>query len=289
MKYIKPSFEEILLDNPYDFIALVGHNCYQVDRSNDNEAFVKRLINNRHLAMVEHYNFNAEISHELFNDLILENNKFIKLVCDKDKFYVSFTLRVLLETFDTNNVSPICKLISLLPSDIIALFDGYSKIDIDGKLMTEDEVNILSTKFYDVLKHVTIKMITDRGVTHEIVRHRLCSFAQESTRYCNYAKEKFGNELTFIEPIDYCDNKSSYDQTFSFLEKEYLAMIDKGVTPELARSILPNKLKASIIITANIAEWKSIFELRTSPRSHPDMREIMIPIKDYFVNKGYLR
>ncbi len=289
MKYIKPSFEEILLDNPYDFIALVGHNCYQVDRSNDNEAFVKRLINNRHLAMVEHYNFNAEISHELFNDLILENNKFIKLVCDKDKFYVSFTLRVLLETFDTNNVSPICKLISLLPSDIIALFDGYSKIDIDGKLMTEDEVNILSTKFYDVLKHVTIKMITDRGVTHEIVRHRLCSFAQESTRYCNYAKEKFGNELTFIEPIDYCDNKSFYDQTFSFLEKEYLAMIDKGVTPELARSILPNKLKASIIITANIAEWKSIFELRTSPRSHPDMREIMIPIKDYFVNKGYLR
>ena len=289
MRYIKPSFTEIKDLKPYDFIALVGHNCYQVDRTNDNEAFVKRLIKNRHLAMVEHYSYVAKINCKLFDRLIKANNRFLTLVRDNRKCYVEFNLRILLETFDQDKNSPILDLVSLLDDDIIALFEGYEKREVKGKLLSKASISRLPQHLYDKLKFVTLKIITDRGVTHELVRHRICSFAQESTRYCNYAKDKFGNELTFILPIDYKENKKFYDESFTKDEESYLEMMKEGIAPELARSILPNKLKTSIIVTCSVDEWKKIFELRTSPRAHPDMREIMIPIKEYFLKKGYLK
>lgn len=291
MKYINPSFSEICELDFYTKIALVAHNCYQVDRNDKPKEFVKRLIGFKHLAMIEHYHFVADISKSFYQELINFNSPFLILVNKNDKYYVNFTLRILLEDYESKKSKVLEGLISLLPDDIIELFPNFTKsISFNGKLLTEDEVNNLPYDLFYKLKDVSLKIITDRGVTHELVRHRLASYAQESTRYCNYAKNKFGNELTFITPLDYDLHKQDYDKTFSFIEKEYIYMInDLRMTAEMARAILPNKLKASIIITANIEEFDKIFALRLDPHAHPDIRLVFKPIKEYFINKGYLQ
>jgi len=137
-----------------------------------------------------------------------------------------------------------------------------------------------------VLEHsiMSVKFITDRGVSHEIVRHRLCSFTQESTRYCNYSKDKFDNQLTFIKPIGMEDkNRFIIWQTAMIeAEKYYLMLIDNKESPQQARSVLPNSLKTEIVVTANFREWKHIFQLRAiSKNAHPQMRDLMIPLYSY--------
>jgi thymidylate synthase (FAD) len=138
-----------------------------------------------------------------------------------------------------------------------------------------------------VLEHsfLSVKFITDRGVSHELVRHRLCSFTQESTRYCNYSKDKFNNELTFIWPVWY-DQESSpsafWLASVATAEKDYLALLNLGWNPQQARSVLPNSLKTEIVVTANFREWKHIFKLRAiSKAAHPQMRDLMIPLYNY--------
>lgn len=111
-----------------------------------------------------------------------------------------------------------------------------------------------------VLEHCsfTVKFICDRGVSHEIVRHRMASYCQESTRYCNYGKGKFGEEITVIEPCFWKPNTPSYDHWASSCFKaecEYFWLIDNGATPQEARSVLPNSLKTEVVMTANIREW----------------------------------
>jgi thymidylate synthase (FAD) len=128
---------------------------------------------------------------------------------------------------------------------------------------------------------LSVLFIVDRGISHELVRHRMASFAQESTRYCNYAKEKFGRELTFIKPAFLEEDYKAYDlwhEAMEQAEKSYLAMIDLGLAPGLARSVLPNSLKTEIVITANFREWRHIFTLRTSHNAHLQMRQVMIPL-----------
>lgn len=117
----------------------------------------------------------------------------------------------------------------------------------------------------------------DRGVTHEIVRHRLASYSQESTRYCNYANDKFGAELTFIKPIFWDEDSVPFHEWVAMMEdieEIYLRFIAYGVKPEEARSILPNSLKTEIIITMNLREWRHFFKMRLSKRAHPQMREV---------------
>lgn len=134
--------------------------------------------------------------------------------------------------------------------------------------------------------YMTVKFIVDRGVSHELVRHRLCSFAQESTRYCNYSKEKFGNELTFIEPY-YFKNaphesvKNFWKQAMNKCEDAYMAMLEAECTPEEARCVLPNSLKTEVIMTADMREWRNIFKLRAAGehgKPHPQMLEVMVPL-----------
>lgn len=143
--------------------------------------------------------------------------------------------------------------------------------------------NIIKSGHESVIEHVslTFKIICDRGVTHEIVRHRLASYSQSSTRYCNYASDKFGNELTFIKPCFWNEDDENYllwKQTLEVAEKNYLAMIKNGARPEQARSILPNSLKTEIYMTANLREWRHFLKLRTSKRAHPQMREVALKI-----------
>lgn len=140
---------------------------------------------------------------------------------------------------------------------------------------------------------MSVKFVVDRGVSHELVRHRIASFAQESTRYVNYSLDKFGNEINVIdlEPGMMIDGKMKnmtsqeltaiYQEWISSMydaEKHYMKMIELGATPQIARSVLPNSTKTEITITANYREWRNFFKLRVPSTAHPQMREVTIPL-----------
>jgi thymidylate synthase (FAD) len=158
--------------------------------------------------------------------------------------------------------------------------DFIKKIMKDGHLSVIEHVSI------------TVRFIHNRGFSHELVRHRLASFTQESTRYCNYSAERFGNELTFIEPYwknltDPADYKYLlWKHEMKDIEEVYMIYLKVDtekpplLPPQAARGILPNDLKTDIVVTANLREWKHIFELRTSEKAHPDMVRVMKPLKE---------
>ncbi|MDY0251188.1 MAG: FAD-dependent thymidylate synthase [Pseudomonas sp.] len=128
----------------------------------------------------------------------------------------------------------------------------------------------------------TVEFVCDRGVSHELVRHRLASVNQSSTRYCNYSKEKFGNEITVIRPFFWDKNSHEYSlwaMAMDECERMYLALIGGyKATPQEARSVLPNSLKTDIVVTANMRSWRHLFKLRCSPKAHPQMRQSMLPV-----------
>lgn len=142
---------------------------------------------------------------------------------------------------------------------------------------------ILKSGHESVLEHekITVRFICDRGVTHEIVRHRIASYSQESTRYCNYSKDRFGNEITFIRPFFWAEDEEKYavwKSTMQEIENAYAKLISLGAKPEEARSILPNSVKTELVVTMNLREWRHFFRLRTSERAHPQMREVALPL-----------
>lgn len=147
---------------------------------------------------------------------------------------------------------------------------------------------------------LSIKFTVDRGVSHELVRHRIASFAQESTRYVNYSLDKFGNEINVInirDGIDLDNKMKNMDSSiidailrewFSAMkdtEKHYMKMIELGATPQIARSVLPNSTKTEITITANYREWRAFFKLRVPATAHPQMREVTIPLLKELKNR----
>ena len=134
-----------------------------------------------------------------------------------------------------------------------------------------------------VLEHesVTVRFICDRGVSHEIVRHRIASFSQESTRYCNYSGDRFGSGLAVIKPYLLKEKTGAYTSWITAMfvaEKEYFAMLNWGCTPQEARSVLPNSIKTEVIMTANLREWRHFLKLRTAKAAHPQMRELTVPL-----------
>jgi thymidylate synthase (FAD) len=166
---------------------------------------------------------------------------------------------------------------------------------------TEDKITADSAKKFikkildmwheSVIEHcnITVRVVCDRGVTHEIVRHRIASYTQESTRYCNYSKGKFGGEITVIKPCfwnsDSAEDKEKFEiwgKAMKSAEKTYLELIRLGASPQEARSVLPNSLKTEIVMTMNLREWRHFFKLRTSNAAHPQMREIARPLLDEF-------
>lgn len=191
----------------------------------------------------------------------------------------------------------------ILPSiEIIDNIDGtkiIKKIETIGRVcyksegkITEDSAgnfiaNIIKNGHESVVEHETIsvRVICDRGVSHEIVRHRIASYSQESTRYCNYSNKKFGKELTVIKPIFWAEGSKEYKvwlEMMNEIEKKYNMLVEMGAKPQEARSILPNSLKTEIIMTMNLREWRHFFKLRTSLRAHPQMREVAIMILEKF-------
>lgn len=141
-----------------------------------------------------------------------------------------------------------------------------------------------------VLEHgvISVKFICDRGVSHEIVRHRLASYCQESTRYCNYHQYKFGDEITVIQPCFFEPGYELYDRWYAACEeaeKSYFNLLDMGAIAQEARSVLPNSLKTEVVMTANIREWRHFLKLRCSERAHPQMREVALMLLRIFVEK----
>lgn len=141
--------------------------------------------------------------------------------------------------------------------------------------------NIIKRGHEAVLEHCSfsLKFICDRGVTHEIVRHRMASYCQESTRYCNYANEQFGRSITVIEP-SYLEGKPDeymvWQSACNLAESDYFTLLDMGCTPQEARAVLPNSLKTELVMTANVREWRHFLKLRCAPSAHPQMREVAL-------------
>jgi len=166
---------------------------------------------------------------------------------------------------------------------------------------------VIKAGHYSVIEHhnITVKIITDRGVTHEIVRHRIASYSQESTRYCNYSHDKFGNEITVILPVwfvGFTDGNLSRPEedlegrkrqaqfalwklTCEQIEKAYFELLKAGQSPQEARAVLPNSLKTELVMTANLREWRHFFKLRASPQAHPQIRFLAMDMLKVFQKK----
>lgn len=146
---------------------------------------------------------------------------------------------------------------------------------------------LVSRNHWAMLDHTAfaVKLVTDRGVTHEVVRHRIgVAYAQESTRFCNYSKDKFGNEITVIEPFFFIDDPLAYRlwrSSCELAENKYMKLLQSSRSPQEARSVLPNSLKTEIWITGDIPFWRHFFILRTAPDAHPQMRQVVIPLLIY--------
>jgi thymidylate synthase (FAD) len=171
----------------------------------------------------------------------------------------------------------------------------------EGKI-TEDSAErfikgLLTRQHESVIEHesVTVRLICDRGVTHEIVRHRLASYSQESTRYCNYAGDKFDNQITVIDlasgfeyDLSKENDKAKYEvwtKAMEDAEQAYFRMLELGATPQEARSVLPNSLKTEIVVTMNLRSWRNFFRLRVDSHAHPQMREVATMVYKEFREK----
>lgn len=180
-------------------------------------------------------------------------------------------------------------------------------IETIGRVCYKSEENITEDSFEKFVRNLidrgheamvehsgfTVRFIVDRGVSHELVRHRIASFAQESTRYCNYSKDKHGNEITVIEPFffnidgvrvqveNWSERYGAWRHSCEEAEKSYIRILNDGGTPQEARSVLPNSTKTEVMMTANFREWRAFFKLRVVKGAHPQMREVTIPLLRY--------
>lgn len=147
---------------------------------------------------------------------------------------------------------------------------------------------IKTRKHESVLEHcsVSVRFICNRGFTHELVRHRVASFSQESTRYVNYSKGKHGSEITVIVPPNFStwevEARLEWEYAMEDCERRYMRLLELGRSPQEARGVLPIDVKTEIVITANLREWMHIFDLRCSSNAHPSMQELMIPLRAEF-------
>ena len=181
-------------------------------------------------------------------------------------------------------------------------YKSEGKITKDGESAKKFVKMLIDRGHEAMIEHsfLSIRFTVDRGVSHELVRHRIASFAQESTRYVNYSLDKFGNEINVInirDGIDLDNKMKNMDSSiidailrewFSAMkdaEKHYMKMIELGATPQIARSVLPNSTKTEITITTNYREWRNLFKLRVPATAHPQMREVTIPLLKELKNR----
>lgn len=285
MKIIKPSVEFFgTVPTDYEgairFIEMAGRTCYKSeDKITDTSAekFVKGLIDRGHLAMVEHSNFVIRMKRPepiligLTGIIDSITGKYLNVVQNSDYIYVGGSLTAWYQRgniigWDDVIFQLFAKAYGCLFNMALLIPETYQ-----WQVCTHDEIP-------KELHRYSAKFICDRGVSHELVRHRPCSFAQESTRYVNYS----GKDMEFVEPawVHQREHGLTYaqlvfDRNCNDCEHDYKKMIKLGCTPQQARAVLPNSLKTEIVVTADAAEWRHIRKLRTHPTAHPDMRRVM--------------
>lgn len=295
MKLIKPSFEiweqPSGLEGVYKQMERAGRICYKSeDKITEDSAksFVDRMIKSGHGAMLEH----GTVYLKVFN--VIENSELI------DK-YKSNKYSVVKEGTEVYNCHG-----DILYGSCKCITTNYRVLVENGWL---DDLKYICkpTEFHE--KRITVHFVCDRGVSHEFVRHRVMSFAQESTRYCNYSKDKFGNELTFIQPCWLDDERlklygpyhtvirdksleSIFIASLNNAEKDYIDLIDLGWKPQEARAVLPNSLKTELVVTGFVSDWNHFFRLRSriakTGKPHPQAQELADPLMDEFVKRGIM-
>lgn len=293
MRIIESSFSELESLNLYQKIELAGRTCYKSENYiTDTSAldFTRRIMSYNHGSVLEHAYLVFEIvDQDLYHQIKALNHKFIKL-SNINRPLMSLNFRVLYGLYlEKEKYSCFASLFALMNEKYPDILP-YNKVNDHKFILLDDkEVHALKGKEKDLHLSISIRFICDRGVSHELVRHRLCSFSQESTRYCNYAKDKFSHEITFIKPYGLTEEQNKiWLKAMNEAEKYYFALIEHGAKPEQARSCLPNSLKTEIVTTCTLDEWKLIFNLRCAANAHPDIRNLMIKLEDYFKKKGYL-
>lgn len=304
MKIIEPSVEvlrtglETEFMSPEQFIEIVGRTCYKSeDKITDESAakFVSGLIKRGHVAMIEHWNliykFADRYAYTIFKssmDVVNEvRGVYPKIHITEDtvdnqkRYVVSGNMRAWGEYFDAlmfnHDFIPVPA--GRIIADYPIFFPEYQDTPNESvayDLLTPISVSELTMFERGVHQQITVRFTCDRGVSHEIVRHRDASYAQESTRYCNYGLDKFGNEITVIAP-SWCEQGTPVYANWKMggilSEVAYFAMLEDNATPQEARSDLVNSLKTEVIKTAALNSWKHFFELRCAPGAHPDMKK----------------
>lgn len=284
MKLIEPYFEiweqPAGLEGVYKQIEKAGRVCYKSeDKITEDSAkpFVDRMIKSGHDAMLEHGTVYLAMPMEMM--LPIQANGWGKYT--KNPYSKGFKV---CEVNGQKRVAVTTNLRVLVENDWLD----------DLKYFCEP------TEYHE--RRATVHFVCDRGVSHEFVRHRVMSFAQESTRYCNYSKDKFGNELTFIKPCwlnpstDYAvysgDNDSDYFmQALEDAENWYLSLLEEGWTPQQARAVLPNSLKTELVVTGFTSDWDHFFGLRargTTGAPHPQAKELAEPLMKEFIARKYI-
>lgn len=280
MKMINPSVALIKESDPFRKIERVGRTCYKSEdkiTTDSAKKFYKSLVARQHTAMLEHATFVFEVGDLAYCELY--GYKFLHYTTNEDRCLISGNLRAINECGE-----PL--LLKALHDIDPALVYVPHPVNFEDRHEVVKVINLIDLKDLSIEEfmahaYFTFHFICDRGVTHEIVRHRPASYAQESTRYCNYTKDKFGGEITFIKPAGW-DNlpdhiKLRYTHAFDICEDEYARLISYGQTPQQARAVLPNALKTEIIMTANAGEFEHFFDLRsrgTTGAPHPDMKVV---------------
>lgn len=294
MRLIKPYFEiwnqPSSLEGVYKQIERVGRVCYKSeDKITEDSAkpFVdNRLIKSGHYAMLEHGTV------YLKRDSTKEDN-------------LEWAERYLLSPYSRISYGEGSHRINGVLHNTVYVTTNYRVIIEQGWL---DDLQYICepTEYHE--RRVTVHFVCDRGVSHEFVRHRVMSFAQESTRYCNYSKDKFNNELTFIQPCWLDDERlklygpyhtvirdkspeSIFIASLNNAEKDYIDLIDLGWKPQEARAVLPNALKTELIVTGFVSDWNHFFDLRArgiTGAPHPQAKELAEPLMEEFIARKYI-
>lgn len=286
MRMINPAVSVITEKDPFKKIEKVGRTCYKSeDKITEDSArkFYRGLVSRKHTAMVEHAVFLFKLDRFQYDVLKVTNQyRYLNFTDDGGRYLVSGNLRAINESGATS----LCKAVYDIDPELIyneGMHTFLSTYQIEGKVSVIDFSDLKNPTENEFMNHfyMTFHYVTDRGVTHEMVRHRPASYAQESTRYCNYVKEQFGGELTIIKPTHWDSLpdhiKHSYIKTWESSEHEYDYLIRHGETPQQARAVLPNALKTEIIMTACAGELEHYFDLRArgvTGAPHPDIKVV---------------
>lgn len=291
MKIINAQAYVLVENDPLKKIEKCGRLCYKSEdkiTEDSAEKFVANIIKRGHEAVLEHASFIFQVSYNVYEDLrekvmFVENRYPVKMYLrftDSDGYVVSGNVRAWRDFFCFAGVPPYMNDFVEANPILFSEFKSDFPFNLKGRKWSIRQISadeLVSTYQRLVHEDISVKFICDRGVTHEIVRHRPASFCQESTRYCNYSNGKFGGEITVIKPCFFKENSTRYLNWFvacESAETAYNAILEDGGTPQEARDVLPNSLKTELIMTAPLMEWCHFFNLRMSPAAHPQMQEV---------------